>query len=73
MDTRNVEAKMIHLIGHSLGCHVAGIAGKRMFAETGQKIGRISGLDPAAPSYQNSPDDGKTFYSKKNKNLGKNS
>lgn len=55
MDTRKVEAKMIHLIGHSLGCHVAGIAGKRMFTETGTKIGRISALDPAAPGYVDSP------------------
>lgn len=49
---------MIHLIGHSLGCHVAGIAGKRLFTEMGSRIGRISALDPAAPSYVNAPDEG---------------
>jgi len=55
MSTYGIPAKQIHLIGHSLGSHVSGMAGKRMFAETGQKIGRISALDPAAPSYLEGP------------------
>lgn len=57
MKTRGLKARMIHLVGHSLGCHVAGIAGKRMFGTTGKKIGRISALDPASPSYRDSPDE----------------
>ncbi|KAE8589465.1 hypothetical protein XENTR_v10017572, partial [Xenopus tropicalis] len=41
---------MIHIIGHSLGAHVAGEAGKRV-----PGIARISGLDPAGPLFQNTP------------------
>lgn len=49
--TTNLKPSQVHVIGHSLGAHVAGYAGNRME----QTIGRITGLDPANPDFQFMP------------------
>ncbi|KAH9523417.1 Pancreatic lipase- protein 2 [Bulinus truncatus] len=49
----NSDFGRIHLIGHSLGAHIMGFAGKEVFRLTNQKVGRITGLDPAGLAYSN--------------------
>ncbi|KAF6217362.1 hypothetical protein GE061_001716 [Apolygus lucorum] len=41
----------IHLVGHSLGAHVCGHAGKWLQTERGMKMDRITGVDPAGPCF----------------------
>ncbi|MFM6203150.1 MAG: hypothetical protein ACKPE1_29125, partial [Dolichospermum sp.] len=53
---QGIDPKNIHLLGHSLGAHVIGVAGRTIAESSGQKIKEIIALDPAGPSF-----DQKTF------------
>ncbi|XP_044735396.1 phospholipase A1-like [Chrysoperla carnea] len=49
-----MKLENLHIIGHSLGAHTAGIAGKNV--KSG-RVERITGLDPALPLYNLAPGD----------------
>ncbi|KAI5639763.1 lipase domain-containing protein [Phthorimaea operculella] len=52
LDTAGGNWDQVHLVGHSLGAHVVGNAGRR----TGNRVRRITGLDPAGPTFGNNDD-----------------
>ncbi|PAA90690.1 hypothetical protein BOX15_Mlig003920g1 [Macrostomum lignano] len=43
--------EQFHLLGHSLGSHIAGYAGERLTGS--RRLGRITGMDPAGPYFEN--------------------
>ncbi|XP_018564389.1 phospholipase A1-like [Anoplophora glabripennis] len=47
-----IPPQNIHMVGHSLGAHIAGFAAKQIYQTTNSKVSRISGLDPAGPYFQ---------------------
>ncbi|KAJ3642557.1 hypothetical protein Zmor_025322 [Zophobas morio] len=49
-----VPLENVHLIGHSLGAHLAGFVGKNLFARTGNKVARITATDAAGPGFERS-------------------
>ncbi|XP_056641054.1 phospholipase A1 member A-like [Diorhabda sublineata] len=54
--SKGVSLEDIHLVGHSMGAHVAGVGGARL---KNGKVGRITGLDPAKPGYRDNRLDNK--------------
>ncbi|OCT97475.1 lipoprotein lipase [Xenopus laevis] len=47
-DTIQYPVDNIHVLGYSLGAHAAGVAGSL----TNKKVNRITGLDPAGPTFE---------------------
>jgi len=51
VEKTGVHVEDIHIIGHSLGAHVSGYAGKWVKNKLQKPVGRITGLDPAGPEF----------------------
>lgn len=51
IDSDIIDVSKFHLVGHSLGAHVMGYAGKDFNLENDFKLPRITGLDPAGPMF----------------------
>uniref|UniRef100_A0A4W4HP93 Lipoprotein lipase n=1 Tax=Electrophorus electricus TaxID=8005 RepID=A0A4W4HP93_ELEEL len=48
LESLGYPLEKLHILGYSLGAHVAGIAGNL----TNNKVNRITGLDPAGPTFE---------------------
>uniref|UniRef100_A0A4Q8K496 U94-Liphistoxin-Lsp1b_1 n=1 Tax=Liphistius sp. SGP-2016 TaxID=1905180 RepID=A0A4Q8K496_9ARAC len=51
-ERRGFPESNVHVIGFSLGSHLAGFAGKWMKSHMGLTLGRITALDPASPLFE---------------------
>uniref|UniRef100_A0A146LY41 Lipase member H-A n=1 Tax=Lygus hesperus TaxID=30085 RepID=A0A146LY41_LYGHE len=49
---QGVDPNNVHVIGHSLGAHIAGFAGKFTKSDHQISLGRITGLAPSYPGYE---------------------
>ena len=49
------EGVTVHCIGHSLGAHACSFLANQVEQEQGRKIWRVTGLDPAGPSFTTEP------------------
>lgn len=48
----NISLSSIHLVGHSLGAHISGFAGKYLQNTLNESIPRITALDAAGPLFE---------------------
>jgi len=59
---KNIGFGDIHIIGHSLGAHIAGATGVNVIRNYGGLIGRATGLDPAGPFFSLQVDKDKRLH-----------
>jgi len=59
---RGIQFSNVHIIGHSLGAHIAGYAGVCIKRDYNGLLGRITGLDPAGPMFSTQLDPSKRLY-----------
>jgi hypothetical protein len=55
MDKQSSNGVNIHVVGHSLGAHLVGVVGRTFEKAAGKKLARVTGLDPAGPSFIDGP------------------